>query len=230
MSVSFLLFTVEQRLKSLSLYSLQKMALKAEITEEEINEKHISTLRVMLLYRYFLGILPVIWKKLSPDVMRSIIPFLITDIYVTRRGRVFLKNMIKKLEFRKFFIRQTEGYDSTIYTYSLCNLFIKKIKKALTFDDRSLDLFVISEKQKKFDKKESIKSQNSYRTQIIDQIPDPDEQFFLIKNEREQATLEKKKANKKGLYKLWKTQLKLATTGFGKKPVTYQDLLIHIHL
>lgn len=206
MSVSFLLFTVEQCFKSLSLCSLQKMALKAKMTEEEINEKHISTLRVMLLYRYFLGMLPVIWKKISPDAMRSIIPFLIKDIYVTRRGRVFLKNMIKKLEFRKFFIRQTEGYDSTIYTYSLCNLFIKKIKRALTFDDKSLDLFVISEKEKKFDKKESIKSQNNYRTQMIYQIEDPDERLFLIKNEREQATLEKKKENKKGLYKMWKSQ------------------------
>lgn len=199
MSISFLLFTVEQRLKSLPLYSLQKMALKAEMKEEEIFEKHISTLRVMLLYRYFLGILPVIWKRLSPDVMRSIIPFIIKDIYVTRRGRVFLKNMIKTLEFRKFLIIEN---DLTI------NYHIKKIKRALTFDDKSLDLFVISEKQKMFDKKEFMIYQNNYRIEMNQiQMNDPDEiDWFIL--DREQATLKKKAINKKSLYKIWKEKKK----------------------
>jgi hypothetical protein len=194
MSISFLLFTVEQRLKSLPLYSLQKMALKVGI-KEGIIEKHISTLRVMLLYRYFLGMLPVIWKRLSADVMRSIIPFLITDIYITRRGRVFLKNMIKTLEFRKFLIIED---DLTI------NFHIKKIKRALTFDDKSLDLFVISEKQKIFDKKEFMIYQNNYRIEMNQiQMNDPDEiDWFIL--DREQATLKKKAINKKSLYKIWK--------------------------
>ena len=197
MSISFLLFTVEQRLKSLPLFSLQKMALKAGI-KEEIVEKHISTLRVMLLYRYFLGMLPVIWKKLSPDVIRSIIPFLITDIYVTRRGRVFLKNMIKTLEFRKFLI---------IENNLLINFHIKKIKRGLTFDDKSLDLFVISEKQKMFDKKEFIIYQNNYRIEMNQiQMNDPDEiDWFIL--DREQATLKKKAINKKSLYKIWKEKI-----------------------
>jgi len=194
MSISFLLFTVEQRLKSLPLYSLQKMALKVGI-KEGIIEKHISTLRVMLLYRYFLGMLPVIWKRLSADVMRSIIPFLITDIYITRRGRVFLKNMIKTLEFRKFLIIED---DLTI------NFHIKKIKRALTFDNKSLDLFVISEKQKIFDKKEFMIYQNNYRIEMNQiQMNDPDEiDWFIL--DREQATLKKKAINKKSLYKIWK--------------------------
>jgi len=194
MSISFLLFTVEQRLKSLPMYSLQKMALKVGI-KEGIIEKHISTLRVMLLYRYFLGMLPVIWKRLSADVMRSIIPFLITDIYITRRGRVFLKNMIKTLEFRKFLIIED---DLTI------NFHIKKIKRALTFDDKSLDLFVISEKQKIFDKKEFMIYQNNYRIEMNQiQMNDPDEiDWFIL--DREQATLKKKAINKKSLYKIWK--------------------------
>jgi len=192
--MSILLFTVEQRLKSLPLYSLQKMALKVGI-KEGIIEKHISTLRVMLLYRYFLGMLPVIWKRLSSDVMRSIIPFLITDIYITRRGRVFLKNMIKTLEFRKFLIIED---DLTI------NFHIKKIKRALTFDDKSLDLFVISEKQKIFDKKEFMIYQNNYRIEMNQiQMNDPDEiDWFIL--DREQATLKKKAINKKSLYKIWK--------------------------
>jgi len=194
MSISFLLFTVEQRLKSLPLYSLQKMALKVGI-KEGIIEKHISTLRVMLLYRYFLGMLPVIWKRLSADVMRSIIPFLITDIYITRRGRVFLKNMIKTLEFRKFLIIEDD---------LKINFHIKKIKRALTFDDKSLDLFVISEKQKIFDKKEFMIYQNNYRIEMNQiQMNDPDEiDWFIL--DREQATLKKKAINKKSLYKIWK--------------------------
>jgi len=197
MSISFLLFTVEQRLKSLPMYSLQKMALKVGI-KEGIIEKHISTLRVMLLYRYFLGMLPVIWKRLSSDVMRSIIPFLITDIYITRRGRVFLKNMIKTLEFRKFLIIED---DLTI------NFHIKKIKRALTFDDKSLDLFVISEKQKIFDKKEFMIYQNNYRIEMNQiQMNDPDEiDWFIL--DREQATLKKKAINKKSLYKIWKGKM-----------------------
>ena len=198
MSISFLLFTVEQRLKSLPLYSLQKMALKVGI-KEGIIEKHISTLRVMLLYRYFLGMLPVIWKRLSADVMRSIIPFLITDIYITRRGRVFLKNMIKTLEFRKFLIIEDD---------LKINFHIKKIKRALTFDDKSLDLFVISEKQKIFDKKEFMIYQNNYRIEMNQiQMNDPDEiDWFIL--DREQATLKKKAINKKSLYKIWKGKVK----------------------
>jgi hypothetical protein len=170
------------------------MALKVGI-KEGIIEKHISTLRVMLLYRYFLGMLPVIWKRLSADVMRSIIPFLITDIYITRRGRVFLKNMIKTLEFRKFLIIED---DLTI------NFHIKKIKRALTFDNKSLDLFVISEKQKIFDKKEFMIYQNNYRIEMNQiQMNDPDEiDWFIL--DREQATLKKKAINKKSLYKIWK--------------------------
>ena len=198
MSISFLLFTVEQRLKSLPMYSLQKMALKVGI-KEGIIEKHISTLRVMLLYRYFLGMLPVIWKRLSADVMRSIIPFLITDIYITRRGRVFLKNMIKTLEFRKFLIIEDD---------LKINFHIKKIKRALTFDDKSLDLFVISEKQKIFDKKEFMIYQNNYRIEMNQiQMNDPDEiDWFIL--DREQATLKKKAINKKSLYKIWKGKVK----------------------
>jgi hypothetical protein len=171
------------------------MALKAKIKEEEIFEKHISTLRVMLLYRYFLGMLPVIWKRLSSDVMRSIIPFLITDIYITRRGRVFLKNMIKTLEFRKFLMIEND---------LIINFHIKKIKRALIFDDKSLDLFVISEKQKMFDKKEFIIYQNNYRIEMNQiQMNDPDEiDWFIL--DREQATLKKKAINKKSLYKIWK--------------------------